>query len=303
MTGSAPPRVHHFITQSWIKRFRAADGRLYSHDRISGEIRDRSPAKIMAVFNLHTIDPEGIDDTSLETDEIGRIDNTAAPLMNRVLASSGTEADRSGLASFLAAQIMRDPERLTSYGSSVQDFLRELYSTAFASADFDEFKHFFGPLVTKAEFDHLIDLGPEKAAVEIIALQDEAGRQNGSAVIPFTDLINNRNGRDVLEGELLELNWTLVEGDPDGFILGDTGVLFDVGNIRAGMRVPLSTSAALLLEPAEASLGIVRRPARKYEAAALNCESAARSRRWLAGPKPALEMVRRQVTGRELPTH
>lgn len=303
MTGSPPPRVHHFITQSWIKRFRDMDGRLYSYDRNSGEIRDRSPAKIMAVFDLHTIDPDGVDDTSLETEEMGRIDNAAAPLMTRVLAGSGTETDRSELASFLAAQIMRDPERLTSYGSSVQDFLSDLYCTAFASADFIEFEHSFGPLVTKAEFDHLVALGPEKAAVEIIALQDEAGRPNGSAIVPFTDLINNRNGRELLESELLELTWTLVEGDPDSFILGDTGVLFDVGNLRAGMRVPLSTTAALLLEPAQASLCIGRRSARKHEVTALNFESAARSRRWLAGPKPALEMVRRQVTGRELPTH
>lgn len=303
MTGSTPPRVHHFITQSWIKRFRDTDGRLYSYDRVSGEIRDRSPAKIMAVFDLHTIDPEGVADTSLETGEIGRIDNAAAPLMNRVLAGSGSEADRSEFASFLAAQIMRDPARLTSYGSKVHNFLRDLYCTAFASADFIEFEEDFGPIVTEAEFDHLVGLGPQAAAVQIIALQQEAIRPNGSPNIPFTDLIDNKNGRNLLEGELLKLNWTIVEAAPNSFILGDAGALFDAGNLRAGMRVPLSSSAALLLEPVQVSLGILRRPARTYEATAINYEAAARSRRWLAGPKEGLEAVRRQVTGPELPGH
>jgi hypothetical protein len=303
MTAGNPPREHHFVTQSWIRRFADADGKHYSYDRASGEVKARSTKKIMKIFDLYTLDPDGIDDTSIETDDLQHIDDEGARTMSAILGGDRSEQAKESLADFFAAQFMRDPQRLFEFSRTAQRFLSHLFIEIFSTDSFAEFQMFFGDTVTEAEYDHILALGPTEAAREIARIQIDLDAPGGMEDLPFTDIIRSPDGRKTLRDTLLTLDWTLITAPPQSFVLGDYGLLFDVGNLGAGMRVPLSGSAALLLRPAKsvATSGILSRRAHDYEPASMNCESAARSRRWVAGPLKALELVKSQVTGDPLP--
>jgi hypothetical protein len=61
------PRKHHFVPQFWMRRFSDADGKLWSYDRETGRISERSSRKLMQIFNLCTVQRSGADDATLET--------------------------------------------------------------------------------------------------------------------------------------------------------------------------------------------------------------------------------------------
>jgi Protein of unknown function (DUF4238) len=98
------PRVHHFVPQFWIKKFISADGNLWGYEWNDDRIKQRSPKAMMQVFDLYTIQPSGVDDTSLETNELGAIDDSGAKAFDRVLSGDLDESVRLELATFLAAQ-------------------------------------------------------------------------------------------------------------------------------------------------------------------------------------------------------
>jgi hypothetical protein len=303
MTAGKQPREHHFVTQSWIRRFDDADGKLYAYDRDKGDVKARSSKKIMKITDLYTLDPGGIDDTSVETVDLQKVDDEGARAMSGVLAGDLSEAARGQLAEFLSVQIMRDPQRLFDYSRTAQQFLSRLFIEVFSTDSFEEFQTFFGDLVSRSEYEYVLGLGAEQAAREIARIQFALEATAGMVELPFTDLIRARDGREKLRRVVLGLDWTLISAAPHSFVLGDHGVLFDPGQLGRGLRAPLSSSVALILSPTDVSgaQGIRSRPARNYEPSAMNYESAARSRRWVVGAKNAVEKVRSQVTGDPMP--
>jgi hypothetical protein len=303
MTSGNPPRKHHFVTQSWIKRFSDADGHLLAYCWDKDDVKVRSSKKIMQITDLYTLDPGGIDDTSIETEDLQKVDDDGAKTMSAILAGDRSKTMKRCMAEFLSVQIMRDPQRLLDYSRSAHRFLSRLFIETFSTKNFHEFQTFFGDLVEHSEYNYILSLGSKQAALEIARIQLALEARGGIVELPFTDLIRSPDGRERLRDVLLGLDWTLISASPHSFVLGDQGVLFDPGQLGAGLRVPISNSSALILGPSKSSdtVDINSRLARGYEPSAMNYESAARSRRWIVGAKEAIEKVMSQVTGDLLP--
>jgi hypothetical protein len=303
MTSGNPPRKHHFVAQSWINRFKDTDGHLFAYCWEKDDVRVRSSKKIMQINDLYTLDPGGIHDTSIETEELQKVDADGAKTMSAILKGNRSEAMKNCMAEFLSVQIMRDPQRLFDYSRSAQRFLSLIFIETFSTNNFHEFQTFFGDLVEECDYKYILSLGCKQAALEIVRIQLALEARGGIVDLPFTDLIRYPDGREKLRDVLLGLDWTLISTSPHSFVLGDQGVLFDPGQLGAGLRVPISDSSALILGPSKSSgtREINSRLARKYEPSAMNYESAARSRQWVVGAKGAIEKVKSQVTGDPLP--
>jgi len=300
-----PPRIHHFVPQFWIKRFAGADGKVWAFDKKDGRIRERSSRKLMQVFNLYTMQPSGLDDTTLETVDLNEIDSAGAATFDRVLAGNHGEAAKEDFAAFLAAQIMRDPATVTSYNLKAQEMALSLLE-AFEAPDYPEFCKCWRALfpgtycAEESEYNSikLLGLRGVEDAVEQIIMGLDAS--DGLPELPFTDVIRASEGREFVRKRLLELGWFLKLDPNNRFVLGDTGVLFEKGML-VSLRVPLSSSAALYLTGPTAP-DIVVSPADAYEVDSLNFESAARARRWLVGERSVLEQLRSQVGSNPLPS-
>jgi len=303
MTVGNPPREHHFVPQSWIRRFVDSDGQLYGYDREGGSVRAFSSKQIMKIRDLYTLDPDGIDDTSIETIDLQQVDDEGARTMSAILDGDRSLAIKERMAAFLAVQIMRDPQRLADYAPLVQAFLHLLFIEAHLSTDFAEFQTVFGDLVTRAEYDHLQGLGPQQAAMAVAELQIALKKKGGLAEVPFTDIIRAAGGRELLTQTLLVMEWTLITAPAHSFVLGDQGVLFEKGELGDRFAAPLSSGAALLLSLAKGTppAEIASRPARSHEPDNFNFESAARTRRWFVGAKLRVDALKGQVSGAELP--
>ncbi|WP_456779792.1 hypothetical protein [Bradyrhizobium sp. USDA 3315] len=84
----------------------------------------------MQVFDLYMIQPGGADDTSLESNELGIVDAEGAGAFDRLLSGDLSEATKLDLATFLAAQIMRDPGTLATYRPRTQEYALFLLGAA-----------------------------------------------------------------------------------------------------------------------------------------------------------------------------
>lgn len=73
-------------------------------------------------------------------------------------------------------------------------------------------------------------------------------RRPARASIP--DAVRSPDGRKIIRDKLLRLDWTLKTDASDRFILGDTGVLYNQGDMQS-LSVPLSRGAALYLTPSD----------------------------------------------------
>lgn len=299
------PRVHHFVPQFWIKKFISADDNLWGYEWNDDRIKQRSSKAMMQIFDLYTIQPTGADDTSLESNELGLIDTAGADAFNRVLNGDLSETTKRDLATFLAAQIMRDPGTLATYRPRTQEYALFLLS-ALDAKDYVTFaadvqSRFPGANIREDEFDHFrASPTAERDIDQIISALDAAG---GIPDLPFTDLIRNPSGRDIIRDVLLSLDWQLKADSNAGFILGDAAVLYEKSDLASGLRTPLSKTAALYLTPSQSPpKGIASLAARPFEVEDLNYESAARARLWLVGEQSQIEAVRTQVTARGLPS-
>lgn len=299
------PRKHHFVPQFWIRRFACADGRLWAYDHATGRISERSSKQLMQIFNLYTVQPSRTDDTTLETVDLNRIDSEGSSILDRILKGDHTQCAKEDFASFLAVQVLRDPDVVTSYNSGAQDLTLSLLH-AFDAPDFNAFRknweaQFPGNFVTEGEFNHIRSLGLRGAenALELIITALDASE--GLPELPFTDAVRSPDGRRIIRDQLLGLDWTLKTDVSDRFILGDTGVHYNKGAMHS-LSVPLSRSAALYLTPSgspKPSFASVS--AADHEVADLNLESDARSRRWIVGKPTELERVKSQVGSGPLP--
>lgn len=302
---NSKPRIHHFVPQFWIKKFISADGKLWGYEWNDDRIKQRSSKSMMQVFDLYTIQPGGVDDTSLETNELGVIDTTGAKAFDRVLSGDHSESARLDLATFLAAQIMRDPNTLASYRPRTQEYALALLGAvdaqdhaSFAAALAAQFP---GADIREDEFAHIRALPTAERDIDkIISALDADG---GIPELPFTDLIRSPKGRGIVRDVLLGMNWLIKTDANAGFILGDTAVLYEKSTLASGLRTPLSKTTALYLTPSQTpQQGIDSTIAKSFEVDDLNFESAARARLWLVGEQARDEFVRAQVTARGIPT-
>lgn len=109
------------------------------------------------------------------------------------------------------------------------------------------------------------------------------------------------DGRDIVRTELLNFDWTLKTDISARFILGDTGMLYNKGDMQ-NVAVPLSRGMALYLTPSYSpKLAISFMVAADHDIKSLNLESAARSRRWIVGDRTELDRLRSQVGSSPLP--
>ena len=103
--------------------------------------------------------------------------------------------------------------------------------------------------------------------------------------LPFTDLIRDPKGRDIVRNVLLGLNWQIRTDANAGFILGDVAVLHEKSDLGSGLRTPLSKTTALYLTPSKTPRqGIDNTVAKSFEVDDLNYESAARADANRRGP-------------------
>ncbi|MEF3129393.1 DUF4238 domain-containing protein [Rhizobium leguminosarum] len=299
------PRKHHFVPQFWIRRFAGSDGRLWAYDGDTGRISERSSKQLMQIFNLYTVQPSGADDTTLETVDLNKIDSEGSSAFDRILKGDHTQSAKNEFASFLAAQVVRDPNVVTSYNLTAQELTLSLLN-AFDATDFDTFRQgweaqYPGTSVTETEFQHIHALslrGTENALELIITALDDT---EGLPELPFTDAVRSPDSRNIIRAQLLGFDWTLKTDASDRFILGDTGVLYNKGAMQS-LSAPLSRGAALFLTPSESPKpGISSVSAADHEVTNLNIESAARSRRWIVGERIELERFRSQVGSSLLP--
>ena len=299
------PRIHHFVPQFWLRKFAGLDGKLWAYDHRTDRIREHSSKQLMQIFNLYTIEPSGADDTTLETVDLNKVDTQGAAIFDSVLNGDHTRAAKEELASFLAAQVLRDPDVVTSYNPRAQELTLSLLE-AFEAPDFNTFNpawhaRFPGASVTEAEFKYIKFLGlhdTEDALDKIITGLDAT---EGLPELPFVDAVRSPAGRNIVRDRLLSLDWTL-KADPSGqFILGDTGVLYNKGEIES-LSAPLSRATALYLTASDSPKpSITSATAAPHEVENLNAESAARSRRWIAGDKAELDRLKTQVGSKPLP--
>lgn len=295
------PRKHHFVPQFWIRRFAGTDGKLWAYDHDNGRISERSSKQLMQIFNLYTVQPSGADDTTLETVDLNRIDSDGSAVFDRILKGDLTQPAKEAFASFLAAQVLRDPDIVTSYNPRAQELTLDLLA-AFDAPDFDTFRktweaRYPGTSVTEAEFKHIHALslqGAENALEAIIVALDDS---EGLPELPFTDAVRSPDSRD----QLLGLEWTLKTDAAERFILGDTGVLYNRGAMQH-LSAPLTRGAALFLTPSDRpNPGISSISAADHDVTNLNIESAARARRWIVGEQTELQRLRSQVGNSLLP--
>lgn len=295
-----PPRKHHFVPQFWIKKFAAGDGQIWAFDKDDGLIKPRSSKKLMQLFNLYTVQPSGLDDTTLETVELNWIDTDGAAVLDRVITGDRTQAAKEGLAAFFAAQVIRDPTIITSYNPKAQEITLSLLEV-FDAPDYQTFlklwsAHFPGDqVVQEFEYDYIKSFGLHGAESAFDKIITDLDSTDGLPELPFTDLVRSPDGRKIVCDHLLKFEWCLKISSASPFVLGDTGVLFEKGEM-GHLRAPLSSSVALFLAPCSSpGLGIKTDIATQQEVEDLNWETAARSRRWLVGDKALLEILKTQV--------
>jgi hypothetical protein len=254
---------------------------------------------------LYTVQPSSADDATLETVDLNKIDSEGSAVFDRILKGDLTQSAKGEFASFLAAQVLRDPDVVTSYNPRAQELTLSLLD-AFDAPEFDIFRHrwearFPGTSISEAEFQHIHSLGLRAAenALELIitALDDSEGLPE----LPFTDAVRSPDSRSIIRDHLLGFDWTLKTDAADRFVLGDTGVLYDKGALQR-LSAPLSRGAALFLTPSDnPRMEISLVPAADHDVTNLNFESAARSRRWLIGQRLELEQLKSQVGSGQLP--
>lgn len=299
------PRKHHFVPQFWIRRFAGTDGKLWAYDHDNGRVSERSSKQLMQIFNLYTVQPSGADDTTLETVDLNRIDSEGSAVFDRILKGDLTQPAKEAFASFLAAQVLRDPDIVTSYNPRAQELTLDLLA-AFDAPNFDTFRkaweaRYPGTSVTEAEFQHIHALslqGAENALEAIIVALDDS---EGLPELPFTDAVRSPDSRNIIRDQLLGLEWTLKTDAAERFILGDTGVLYNRGAMQ-NLSAPLTRGTALSLTPSDRpNPGISSTSAADHDVTNLNIESAARARRWIVGEPVELERLKSQVGSRQLP--
>lgn len=250
----------------------------------------RSTKSLMQVYDLYTTDRFGQPDTSLESIELQKIDDDGGRVMTDVLAGDGSSTTRTCLAEFLAVILLRTPAMVARYGDLTRELLLQLVETSFTT-DYDTFlrtireKGHPGFFIPEDDYEAIKAVPQSDIEAWVDQRLARVGSPGGDPDLPHTDAIRDPTGRKKIMNELLAMNWVVKRTSERSFILGDSGADFDIGNIVAGLRVPLSPDAALYIQKTDGhpSQYISFATADPHEVSALNYESAARATRWLIG--------------------
>lgn len=305
-------RHHHFVTQSWIKRFRPVDDpeitenkpnhvQVMTYIATNIRIKPQTTKKIMEIFNLYTVAPNGIDNTDAEEVELKKVDQKCVLAFDALLINEDySETVKENLAAFFAVQFMRDPSTMGRHAPAMQEMLIAIKSATFQARDYDDFctelrkeiPH-AGMMPSEDEYDALVsELGKTSDInndTRFQAIYDALGNSDGHPDAPHTDLLTDESGLSVIRTALLNMQWTLKTSETVEFILGDNPLLTEKGDVAKGIRIPMSRNQALILTPnVSPSKEIAQDVATPREVNAINWESAARTRQWLVGPKQVL---------------
>lgn len=293
------PRKHHFIPQFWIKKFHHSDGNYYVYDSNSGNIATKHPRNVMQLINLYTIEPENLDDVTLETVDLNKVDNKGNTLFNKLINGQIDNNLKNELADFFAVQILRDPQVVSSYTPQAQNISLSLLEIIDEN-EFEIFKakweaKYPGANIYEHEFIHLKKLdrdGDIENIVEniIVALSTSGGIPE----LPFTDVVRSPDSRKIIKEQLMEMSWTL-KNTSKNYILGDMGAIYNKGEMDH-VRIPISPSKALFLEKTgDITQSIELKTAEDFEVESLNIESAAYARRWIVGEPSTIDTLKIQV--------
>jgi Protein of unknown function (DUF4238) len=233
------PRAHHFVPQFWIKQFTSNDGRLWGYKWDDDRVKERSSKSMMQLRDLYTMQPNGIDDVSLEVNELSGVDREGASAFRSVLGGEVGSDVKVALASFLAAQVMRDPGTIASYKPRAQELglhlLGAIHAKDFVSFHNDLQARFPGARITQSDFNYIrhLPVADANSAIQQIVIALDA--RGGMPESPFTDLIRAPQGRNVVRNALLGLEWQIKIDANGGFILGDAAVLFEKADLASGL--------------------------------------------------------------------
>jgi Protein of unknown function (DUF4238) len=302
------PRNHHYIPQFWLKRF-SYDGNsklVWSYDWGDDKIEKRSISKLMAEYDLYTQHTSGGLDVTLETGEMGIVDNTGAQLFRKLDDGDRSSALREELADFFAVMALRHPTTVNRYPTAAAGLLlniHEAVDVANGHADFiDQMARRGLPdfAVTLSEFVHLKSATAQTRDLMFAQLFDSCLGPAGNPDTPFADVITDKSGRATLRGRLLGMRWVIRKANDPRLVIGDTGIVFERGESDMGWKIILDPNHALLItkseQPVSNTIGdAVLEP---WEGDNLNVESAARSVRLLVGKtKSAVEKVTQHIPG------
>ena len=264
----------------------------------------------MQIRNLYTSDPEGTDDTSLETDEMGAIDTAAAPVFEQLISGDRSDAEKSKFANFLAATVLRHPDRQGHHQDARQRFVYAISQSLRASnqqafdASFNDAIGFEVPaqelIFTRDKLEEVRSrLDDEDLEDELNQLYDTMGNSEGDKLVPYSDLFKNPP-LHIRQFLLSRCDWILAENTESKLVLGDCAVCCEQGNWwNSGLKTVLSPSCALILRPTDKPIhGISDKVIHTYEAEQINYEMAARSKRWLvAAEEEVLRVTCNQLSG------
>jgi len=300
------PRSHHFVPQFWQKHF-STDGTalVWAYDYQDDSVRERSVKTLMKERDLYTVDPKGVVDVSLETDELGDVDREGADLMRAVIAQDGSAETRVAFADFLAVAALRVPAMVKRYGALAQELILQ-FLEAPPALDHGDFiariqtKGDKALFLDEAGFETLRAIPAPDLEAWVESRVEAVATDDGDPDIPHTDSIRDTTARSLIAARLLAMTWTVKRFASPELILGDSGVLFENGGIDQGLRAPLTPTLALFVEPGAAlpPATIATGDGRDHEVKDLNYETAARSSRWLIGSsKATVEAYIPQVWG------
>lgn len=300
------PRNHHYIPQFWLKRF-SHDGKskmVWAYDWDIDKVNEKSIATLMSEHDLYTRQTATGPDTSLETGEMGAVDTRGAQLFQRLDSGDRSQALREELADFFAVMALRHPNTVNRYPSAAAGLLLDIHEAIEATTNPGDFNAFLKGRdapdlnITATEFAHLKSATPAARDLQFGQLFDSLLESAGNPDVPFSDVIVDKSGRATLKKRLLGMEWVLRSAKGSELVIGDTGIVFERGQIDLGWKVVLGPQLALLIARSErpVSSDIRDGTLESWEARNINVETAARSNRLLVGrSKSAVESAAQHI--------
>lgn len=304
------PRNHHYIPQFWLKRF-SHDGNsklVWSYDWAEDTVKERSIKIIMSEYDLYTQQTSGGNDVSLETGEMGRVDSSGSALFRRLDQGERSAVLRDELADFFSVMALRHPATVSRFPEVAAGFLCDLQSIladATTPADLDKYLASIGASpsgITSAEFATIRSATSADLDLFFTSHFDKQLASGGNEEIPYADAIKDRSGRDILRDRILKMEWTLASTPEPTVLIGDIGILLERGNSDQGWKIAIGPQQILSIakteQPVPAKIG--GGTLKSWEVDRVNVETAARSKRLLAGrSKATLEKASAHVKGGE----
>lgn len=302
------PRNHHYIPQFWLKRF-SHDGKsklVWSYDWESDKIDERSVAMLMAQYDLYTQSTAAGPDVSLETGEMGIVDNQGAELFRRIDNGDRSLELRENMADFFSVMALRHPSTVNRYPSAAAGLILNIQESLEVANQCGDFINYMASLgvpdfsISPAEFAQLKAATPQARDLIFGRLFDSLLATGGDPNMPFSDVITDQSGREILKKRLLNMKWVLRRSKGADLVIGDTGIVFERGESDLGWKIVLSPDLALLITKSDWPVPSLIEDGtfESWEVSSINVETAARSRRLLVGgSKSAVAAIAQHLRG------